>query len=288
MKLFAQVRQLLEMIKFSHTVFALPFAILTAFLASGGLPPLDKLGWILLAMAGARSAAMSFNRITDRDIDAANPRTARRHLPAGKISLRTAWIFFLITCALFVFSAAMLNTLALALSPVALFVILFYSLSKRFSILCHAWLGLALGLGPVGAWIAIKAQFDVTPVMFGLVVMFWTAGFDIIYACQDYEFDVTAKIRSVPAVFGIAKGLWIARALHLITVLLLAAIIFIDGVGGPYFITSVLLVSLLLCYEHLIVKADDLKRLNEAFFRVNGVISSMLMLAVLADLFVGP
>ena len=278
-----KLKIILEMIKFEHTVFALPFAIMSAFIAAEGLPPLTKLGWILVAMIGARSCAMAFNRLADAEIDSQNPRTATRAIPAGLITKGAVWIFTLVSAGLLVCAAWRLNPLAFALSPVALAVIMGYSFTKRFTALSHLWLGLALSISPVGAWIAIKGQFDWTPIILCCVVLLWTAGFDIIYACQDVNFDRKHGLHSIPARLGIRWALWVSSALHVIAVLLLFGIPLLTELGLFYYI-GVGIVVLIFTYEHAIVKPDDLSRVNLAFFTLNGMISLVLMALSIADI----
>ena len=270
------------MIKFEHTVFALPFAIMSAFLASETLPGWSKLGWILVAMVGARSCAMSFNRLADAEIDTQNPRTKRRAIPAGLLRKSEVWAFTIFSSFLLVVAAHQLNPLAFNLSPVALATIMLYSYTKRFTSMSHLWLGLSLSIAPIGAWIAIKGQFDVLPLLLGLAVMFWTAGFDIIYACQDLDFDRRQGLYSIPAQFGIYSALWISTALHAITVILLVVIWYISPLGLIYLV-GVGLVSVILIYEHAIVKPHDLSRVNLAFFTLNGAVSLILMFLAVAD-----
>ncbi len=270
------------MIKFEHTVFALPFAIMSAFLASETLPGWSKLGWILVAMVGARSCAMSFNRLADAEIDTQNPRTKRRAIPAGLLRKSEVWAFTIFSSFLLVVAAHQLNPLAFNLSPVALATIMLYSYTKRFTSMSHLWLGLSLSIAPIGAWIAIKGQFDVLPLLLGLAVMFWTAGFDIIYACQDLDFDRRQGLYSIPAQFGIYSALWISAILHVITVILLVVIWYISPLGLIY-LGGVGLVSVILIYEHAIVKPHDLSRVNLAFFTLNGAVSLILMFLAVAD-----
>ena len=273
------------MIKFEHTVFALPFAIMSAFIASGGVPPLPKLGWILVAMVGARSCAMAFNRLADAEIDGENPRTAMRAIPAGLITKAAVWVFTLVSAALLVIAAWRLNPLAFALSPVALAVIMLYSYTKRFTSLSHFWLGLALSISPVGAWIAIKGQFDWTPIVLCSVVLLWTAGFDIIYACQDITFDKKHQLHSIPARIGIRWALWLSSILHVIAVLLLFCIPLLTELGVFYYI-GVGIVVCIFIYEHAIVKPNDLSRVNLAFFTLNGTISLVLMALSITDILI--
>ena len=278
-----KLRIILEMIKFEHTVFALPFAVMSAFIAADGFPPLEKLGWILVAMVGARSCAMAFNRLADAEIDSKNPRTATRAIPAGLITKSAVWGFTIISAALLVVAAWQLNPLAFALSPVALAVVMGYSYTKRFTAFSHFWLGLALSISPVGAWIAIQGSFALTPIILCLVVLLWTAGFDIIYACQDVNFDRKHGLHSIPAKIGIRWALWLSSALHVIAVLLLLAIPFLVELGIFYY-SGVGIVVLIFIYEHAIVKPTDLSRVNLAFFTLNGMISLVLMALSITDI----
>ena len=280
-----KLKIILNMIKFEHTIFALPFAIMSAFIASDGLPPLDKCGWILLAMVGARSCAMAFNRIVDAKIDGANPRTSMRAIPAGLITAGSVWIFTAASAALLVFSAYNLNPLAFALSPLALGISMGYSYTKRFTSLSHFWLGLSLSIAPIGAWIAVTGEFDWVPLLLGLSVLLWTAGFDIIYACQDYEFDRNNRLYSIPARFGIRRALWLSSALHLITVSILVGLAVLPNLGALY-LTGVGVVTLILIYEHAIVSPSDLSRVNLAFFTLNGMVSLVLSALSVADLLI--
>lgn len=274
---------ILESIKFSHTVFALPFAIMSAFLAADGVPSANRLFWIVMCMVGARSAAMSFNRIVDARHDAMNPRTADRPIPAGKLTTIETAAFMIVMIALFVFSASRLNRLAFALSPVALAIILGYSYTKRFTNYSHFMLGLSLAIAPVGAWIAIKEEFHPVAILLGLAVLLWTAGFDIIYACQDFDFDKKVGLYSLPTRLGISQALVMSSALHAAMIALLTIIFFMANLGRP-FLVGVLCVSLLLLYEHSIVKPHDLSRINAAFFNVNGAVSLLLMALTIADI----
>lgn len=273
----------LEMIKFEHTVFALPFALLGAFLAARGFPSGATLLWILMAMVGARSAAMAFNRLADLRYDAANPRTAGRALPAGAVSRAFVTLFVIGAVALFVFSAAMLNRLSLILSPLALLIIFFYSYTKRFTMLSHIFLGLSLAIAPVGGWIAVTGRLAWEPFLVAAAVLFWVAGFDIIYACQDVDFDRQAGLHSVPSRLGIGGGLWLARSFHVIMVALLALAIGVFRLSWLSVVgLSVVIVSLI--YEHSLVRVDDLSRVNVAFFTLNGIISLVLLFFVSLDL----
>lgn len=282
-----QMRIILEMIKFEHTLFALPFAVMSAFLAARGVPSLDKLFWILVAMVGARSCAMAFNRLADARYDAENPRTKMRAVPAGLVSRRAVWVFTVVSGALLVVAAWRLNPLAFALSPVALATIMGYSLSKRFTSLSHAWLGLSLAIAPVGAWIAVRGRFDVLPLLLAAIVLLWVSGFDIIYACQDVEFDRARRLRSVPARMGVRGALVVSTWLHVVMFGLLASLPMVAAsqdvrLGLPYGI-GILLVAALLVYEHAIVKPHDLSRVNAAFFTLNGAISLVLMGVCIVD-----
>ncbi len=275
---FQKLKTTLAMIKFEHTLFALPFAFLGAILAANGLPTLWQALWITLAMVGARSAAMSFNRIADKDIDAANPRTANRELPAGKLSVGFAWMFFFAALTLFLLSAFMLNWLAFALSPVALIFVLGYSYAKRFTSFAHVILGIALAISPSAAWIAVRGALDSeVPLLLSLLVMMWTAGFDVLYACQDFEYDRRAGLRSIPARFGIGGALWIARLFHLQAFIVLLLLFLVTGLGWLA-LAGVVAVGSLLIYQHTLVKPNDLSRLNAAFFTTNAFVSVILLL----------
>ncbi len=265
------------MIKFEHTLFALPFAFLGAVLAANGLPTVWQIIWITVAMFGARSAAMSFNRIIDRRFDAENPRTATRELPSGKLSVNFAWAFFIVSVALFLLAAYSLNWLTLALSPVALISILGYSYAKRFTAWAHLILGWALAISPTAAWIAVRGSLaSEVPLLLSLLVMMWTAGFDILYACQDFEFDKKAGLRSIPARFGIKNSLTIARIFHAQAFIVLFLLYLVTDLGWLALI-GVLSVGALLIYQHTLVKANDLSRMNAAFFTTNAMVSVILL-----------
>ena len=275
----------LRMIKFEHTLFALPFAFLGAVLAADGLPQLRQIIEITLAMVGARSAAMTFNRIADREIDAQNPRTAGRELPAGKLSVKFAWAFFFASVALFLIAAYSLNWLTLALAPVALASIIGYSYAKRYTAMAHLFLGWALAIAPTAAWIAVRGTIDSEiPLLLSLLVLMWTAGFDVMYACQDYEFDRQAGLRSVPATFGIARALWIARLFHVQAFVALILLYGLSGLGWPALV-GVLMVGVLLVYQHMLVSAKDLSRMNAAFFTTNAFVSVILFVSFSAAVF---
>ena len=278
---------ILNMIRFEHTVFALPFAVMSAFLAAGGLPEWGTLGWILGAMVGARSCAMAFNRLADAQIDAENPRTQERALPAGLIGVRAVWIFTIASACLLVFCAWRLNPLAFALSPVALAVITLYSYTKRFTSLSHAWLGVSLSIAPVGAWIAVLGRFDLLPLTLALAVALWVAGFDIIYACQDAEFDKNRGLYSLPSRLGIRRALLLSRVLHALMLLILLTVPRLAEAHGPdlgaAYWTGTACVAALLLYEHSLVKPHDLSRVNAAFFTLNGIVSLLLMTVCAVD-----
>ena len=278
----AKTAAFLEMIKVSHTVFALPFALGASFLAAGGMPSFPILGKIILCVLFARTAAMAFNRIADRHIDGRNPRTAERALPAGTLSVRFAVGAALLSLAGFVATAAWINPLALKLSPIAIAVVLGYSLTKRFTFLCHVVLGAALALAPVGAWVAVRGELAMTPWVLGGAVLLWTAGFDILYACMDVDFDRKEGLHSVPARLGIRRSLWVAAALHAAMVGCLFWLWTLVPLGGV-FLAALIGVLALLVYEHSIVRPHDLSRVNRAFFTTNGVISFTLMVALIVE-----
>jgi 4-hydroxybenzoate polyprenyltransferase len=267
----------LEMIKFEHSVFALPFAGVGALLglrdAGYAVPSLAaKLAWIAVAMVGARSAAMAFNRILDADLDARNPRTRSRHLPTGVLSKGFAWAFVAASAAVLLVAARMLNPLCFRLAPAALAIVFLYSFTKRFTTFSHLVLGLSLGIAPAAAWIAIRDGFDPRILLLTAAVMLWTAGFDIIYSCQDYEFDLAEGLFSYPRRFGIAGALLIARAFHVAMLGCLLALVYFFHLG-PISLVGVAVVAALLAYEHSLVKPTDLSRVNAAFFTVNGYVS---------------
>lgn len=271
-------RLTLEMIKIEHTLFALPFAFLGAVLAANGLPSAWQILWIVVAMVGARSAAMAFNRIADRSFDAKNPRTATRAIPAGLLSVGFVWAFTLAAAALFLLAAAMLNRLTLLLAPVALGCVLLYSFTKRFTQLSHIVLGACLSIAPAGAWIAVRGEIgSAVPLLLSLVVLLWTAGFDVLYACQDYEFDRREGLKSIPARFGISGALWISRGLHAAAFLAVVWLFLVTNLG-PLAFAGVIATGALLVYQHRLVRADDLGRLNAAFFTTNAFVSVILLI----------
>jgi 4-hydroxybenzoate polyprenyltransferase len=277
------LRVTLEMIKWEHSIFALPFALCGAMLAAGGWPTAHQVAWIIVAMVAARSAAMAFNRLADASIDAANPRTSTRALPAGQLTPAFVATFVVISSAVFIAAAAELNRLALWLSPLALAVLLLYSYTKRFTRWSHLVLGFALGIAPSAAWIAVRGSLDPRILLLTAAVTFWVAGFDVLYACQDLDFDRSSGLHSIPRYLGISRALWVARAFHLIMLLLLAALLATFGMG-KLAITGVAVVAVLLAYEHSLVSAGDLRKLNAAFFTMNGVISVVFFVFVAGDL----
>ena len=283
MGLLRNLRITLEMIKFEHSVFALPFALTGAMLAARGLPSAWQLFWIVVAMVGARSAAMSFNRITDLRLDAANPRTATRALPARLLSVRFAAVFTAVSAGLLVLAAYQLNPLCFQLSPVALVLLFLYSYTKRFTWLTHLMLGLCLGLAPAAAWIAVRGSLDWPILLLSAAVALWVAGFDIIYACQDLEFDRQASLFSLPQRLGIRRALQVSGLLHLLMLGLLVALAAVLNLGWISLL-GVAVVAALLAYEHHLVKPHDLSRINAAFFTVNGYISFLFFLFWALDL----
>jgi 4-hydroxybenzoate polyprenyltransferase len=279
-----QLRILLEMVKIEHTIFALPFALMGAFLAARGCPRPAQIGWIVLAMIGARSAAMAFNRLADLPYDAKNPRTANRALPRKQITKGFVIVFIVISSAVLVFAASRLNRLSLELSPLALAIIFFYSYTKRFTWLSHIFLGISLACAPIGAWIALRGDLTLSPLILGAAVALWVAGFDIIYSCQDVEFDRKEALYSIPKRFGVAASLWISAILHLIMLGILGFLFWSEGLGTISY-WGLTIVGLLLAYEHSLVLPKDLSRANTAFFTINGWISVLLFLTTMIDLF---
>ena len=280
------IRITLEMIKIEHTLFALPFAFLGAVLAARGVPTIFQILWITLAMVGARSTAMAFNRIADRDYDARNVRTQTRAIPAGMLSIGFVLIFTIISAGIFLLAAAMLNRLTLILSPIALVSIILYSYTKRWTMLSHLVLGWCLAIAPTGAWIAVRGALDSpVPLLLSLVVMLWTAGFDVLYACQDYDFDRREGLYSIPARFGIARALWISRTLHAGAFAALIALYFVTKLG-PLALIGVIATGALLVYQHTLVRANDLSKLNAAFFTTNAFVSVILFLTFGSAVFI--
>jgi 4-hydroxybenzoate polyprenyltransferase len=273
----------LEMIKWEHSVLTLPFGLTGAVLAARGIPTLHTSIWIIVALVAARSAAMAFNRFVDAEIDAENPRTKIRAIPAGKLSKSFVFWFVILASLVLIFAAAQLNPLAFRLSPLALAIVFFYSYTKRFTRWAHVVLGIAMGIAPAGAWIAVRGAFDPRILLLTSAVVFWGAGFDILYSCQDYEFDRASDVYSVPKAFGIRNALVIARVFHLLTVGFLVVMVLAFGLGKIAMI-GVGIVALLLIYEHSLVRYDDLSRVNAAFFTMNGFISMGFLFFIAVDL----
>jgi 4-hydroxybenzoate polyprenyltransferase len=287
-----RLRLTLDMIKFEHSVFALPFALTGALLAfrqsgyhlSSPSEPWWKLLWIVVAMVGARSAAMAFNRLVDAEIDGRNPRTRTRHLPAGLLTRGFGWAFVIVSSAVFLFAAGELNRLCLRLAPVALAIVFFYSFTKRFTSFSHVVLGFSLGIAPAAAWIAVRGSLDPRILWLTAAVTCWTAGFDIIYSCQDYEFDCAEGLASVPRWLGIARALRLAQALHVLMIACLLALVYSLHLG-VFALLGVCAIVALLAYEHSLVKPNDLSRVNAAFFTMNGYVSVLFFLFWAADIF---
>ncbi|HWQ70259.1 MAG TPA: UbiA-like polyprenyltransferase [Patescibacteria group bacterium] len=272
----------LELVKFSHTVFALPFALMGAILAARGIPTPPTLFWIVLAMVGARSGAMAINRLADQEFDARNPRTQERALPKGIVRRGEVILFTLGSFALFLFAASRLNPLCLKLAPFAMAVLIVYSYAKRFTFLSHLMLGLALAIAPLGAWIAVTGEMAAVPVVLGIAVLFWVAGFDILYAMADIDFDRAVGLHSIPARFGIPAGMAISRSFHAATLMLLFLLMFLSDLRS-FYLAGVLLATGLLVYEHLLLLRCGLKRLDAAFFTANGLLSITLFCFTLLD-----
>lgn len=283
--LLHKVITFLEMIKFTHTIFALPFALTGALLAARGLPSAPQVAWIVLAMVGARTAAMGLNRLIDAEIDARNPRTATRAIPAGLISKGITLVFILLSTALLLWAAAMLNPLCLTLAPVALFFLVLYSYCKRFTSLAHVVLGICLAAAPMGAWIAIRGTLEPPAFLLGGIVLFWVAGFDILYALQDLEFDRAAGLHSIPVRLGVQGSLLTARLFHLLMIILLIVLGQVMGLG-MIFTGGIVLVAGLLLYEHLLLRGGRLDKLDAAFFNMNGYISIAILLFTALELLV--
>jgi 4-hydroxybenzoate polyprenyltransferase len=281
--LFGRIRTTLEMIKFEHSVFALPFALTGAVLAVRGWPSWRQVLWIVVAMLGARSAAMTFNRVADLRFDTANPRTRARALPSGHLSLGFAAGFTVAACALFLLAAWELNPLAFKLSPIVIALLIGYSYTKRFTVLSHLVLGACLGLSPLAASIALRGAVDAGVTLVGIAVMFWVAGFDLIYACQDVDFDRREGLFSIPARFGIRAALWLSGAMHALMLVLLVAAARVEHLGWIAFV-GLALVAILLAYEHGLVRPTDLSRLNAAFFNINGYVSVLFFVTWAADI----
>ncbi|OGW34989.1 MAG: 4-hydroxybenzoate octaprenyltransferase [Nitrospirae bacterium GWC2_56_14] len=277
-----KIKIILEMIKFEHTIFALPFAFTGALLAAKGLPTVGQILWITVAMVGARSAAMGFNRWADRSFDAENPRTRTRALPQGLVTPLQVMVFTAVSSGVLIFAAYMLNPLSFYLSPIALAVVFFYSYTKRFTFLSHAFLGLAISLAPIGAWIAVTGRIEGAALLLGAAVLFWLLGFDVLYALQDREFDVRTGLHSIPQQFGVRRSLWISRASHAFTMAALFWLGLLCSLGTFYF-AGVVIALLLIVYEHTLVKENDLTKLDMAFFSMNGYISVTIFIFTLLE-----
>ena len=276
--MFNKIKVLLEMIKFKHTVFALPFAFIGAFLAARGVPSARVFLWVVIAMAGARTCAMGFNRIADRRFDAMNPRTAKRALPAGEVSLTESWLMVIVSGVIFFGACYMLNRLALFMAPFALSLTLIYSLTKRFTWLCHVVLGIALAFSPLGGWVAVSGSFEGYPWVLSLGVLFWVSGFDTIYACLDADFDKDAGLYSLPAYFGRRRAFHLAVFFHFL------AFVFFTATGyeaqlNTYYYIGVLITGCALFYQHIVVNPKDLSRIHVSFFSMNGIIAVTLFAA---------
>ncbi|RMG57792.1 MAG: 4-hydroxybenzoate octaprenyltransferase [Deltaproteobacteria bacterium] len=278
-----RVRDYLDLVKFPHTVFALPFALAGAFIAARGLPDGRTLFYILLAMVGGRTAAMGLNRVIDAEIDAKNPRTKDRHIPSGKVSRKEAWALIIVSFLLLEFAAYQLNPLCFKLSPLLIAVLVGYSYTKRFTWASHLVLGLALGAAPLGAWIAVTGTFSPGILLLSFAVMFWVAGFDIIYALLDIDFDRREGLYSIPRVLGPARALLVSRLFHVVTVLLLLAVARVFSLGWLYLV-GVGFCAILLAYEQSLVKPDDFSKVNVAFFTVNGYVSISFCLFTFLDI----
>lgn len=283
---FRKLRIFLAMIKFEHTVFALPFAYIAALLTERRLPAANDIFWVTAAMAGARTAAMSLNRLIDRKMDAKNPRTAGRALPKGLLNAGEVWACVFLSFGLLLVSAWQLSPLALKLFLPAVLILWFYSYTKRFTWGCHFYLGLTLGLAPVATWVAITNEFALAPVLLGIGVLFWVAGFDIVYACMDYDFDREEGIFSIPARFGVEAALRVARLCHLLAPVFFAVTGIVLGMG-PVYLTGVCFAVAVLVYEHRLVRPGDLSRVGVAFFNMNGILSMGMFIFTLADILIG-
>jgi 4-hydroxybenzoate polyprenyltransferase len=287
--MISKLRVFLEMIKFEHTLFALPFAFVGAILGAvtmeKRLPEWSECGWILLAMVGARTAAMGLNRVIDKAIDGRNPRTAMRAIPAGLLKSKDVLIFIVISLILLFWAASQLNSLSLKLLPLAVFLLVFYSYTKRFTWACHIVLGLTIGLAPLGGWVAVTGSVTWTAIILYVTVALWTAGFDVIYACQDVDFDRKEGLHSIPARFGISRALGIARMLHALTAAGFALLLILTDLSWWYF-AGMVVAAVLLLYEHRMVKPNDLSKLNAAFFTMNGILSAVIFVFTFIDLVV--
>ena len=279
------INRYLSLIKFEHTIFALPFALISLLVASNGRPPVSVLLWVMVAMVGARSAAMAFNRLVDAGIDADNPRTADRHIPAGQVSRKGTGIFVVLSCMLLVLAAYMLNPLCFKLSPVALLVVLAYSYMKRITPMAHLVLGLGLGIAPVGAWLAVTGEFAAFPLWLAAAVMFWVAGFDTIYGCQDAEYDRKVGLQSLASRLGVERALMLSRVFHVLSVAFMAGAFRRADSLGVVSLIGVAGMIVLLGWEQTLVRGGDLRRIDKAFFEINSWIGMLLLAAVLLDLY---
>ncbi len=275
--MFGKIKIMLEMIKFKHTVFALPFALMGAFLAGRGVPSPAVFFWVVIAMVGARTAAMTFNRIVDRRFDEANPRTANRAIPAGDVTMGESWLMVVLSSVLFFAACAMMNTMALVIAPVALSLTFIYSLTKRFTWLCHVVLGVALAFSPLGGWVAVAGTLSGYPWVLSLGVLFWVAGFDCIYACLDADFDRKAGLYSMPATFGRKNAFRLAVLFHVIAFILFTLTGYLQGLNFVYYI-GIALTGSALFYQHLVVNPKDLSRIQVSFFSMNGFIALTLFI----------
>ena len=284
-QIWEKIKTLLEMIKFSHTIFAFPFALMgvvLASLASGKAPGVGQVFWVCVAMVGARTTAMGLNRLIDAKIDAKNPRTADRHIPAGKVSIWEAALFILVALVIFLFAAWMLNPLCLKLAPIVVGFFVLYSYCKRFTHFAHVVLGLCLAAAPIGAWVALRGDLGWPVISLGIAVLFWVSGFDVFYALQDYDYDVEHGLHSVPSRLGKEKSFLLVRIFHGLMLLFILLVLPGSGLGWIYF-SGVVVVAGLLVYEHLLVKPDDLSKLDAAFFNMNGYISVTIFVFTLVD-----
>jgi len=278
-----RIRTYLSFVRFEHAVFALPFALTSAWVCAGGVPPLRALFWIIVAVIAARSAAMGFNRIVDLEFDRLNPRTKNRELPTGKLTLKQAWVFVVVSAATFIFAAYQLNWLAFWLSFPTIAWLFGYSYTKRFTDWSHLWLGSALGIAPVGAWIALKGTIELPPILLMIAVTCWVAGFDIIYATLDEDFDRRIGLHSLVVRYGPKKALWVSRLLHCLFLLALAAFGLASKLGIAFWLAWLFIVGFI-AYEHSIAEPGNPQKVNIAFFTVNGIVSVLLFLATALDL----
>lgn len=275
-----------KMIKFEHSIFALPFALTSMVLAAGGIPSLRVILWIIVAMIAARSAAMGINRYIDADIDKLNPRTENRHLPANLITKPKTLVFIIASITIFILAAAMLNRLAFILSPLPIIIFIIYAYSKRFTTLCHIILGVSLALAPLGAWIAVTGTISMIPILLSVAVLFWSAGFDILYAIQDIEFDKKSHLHSIPESLGIKTSLRLAKLFHVITFIFLILIWYFNPHLGYIYIIGTIIIGGFMIYEHTLISATDLSKLDKAFFNINAYISMTLAIFTILDILV--